>query len=169
MLEVFMLFIRILKAALIVHFLHSQEVRVDINDLMQKQIAYAQAHPEFYKELPIPNLFPQPTSPLPPIAKKQIVSKAIAAFKSASPAHDPAVDQIELQMNTSPVVEPGMSTLVLNAMTNALEQLQRQNSQKEEQLQEAVPKTKAYAGSATTAVLGIVCTLLVRYLDKSNC
>jgi hypothetical protein len=40
-----MLFIRILKAALIVHFLHSQEVRVDINDLMQKQIAYAQAHP----------------------------------------------------------------------------------------------------------------------------
>jgi hypothetical protein len=72
-------------------------------------------------------------------------------------------------MNTSPVVEPGMSTLVLNAMTTALEQLQRQNSQKEEQLQEAVPKTKAYAGSATTAVLGIACTLLVRYLDKSNC
>lgn len=164
-----MFIMRVLKTATVIQILHAGEARIDINDLMQKQIAYAQTHPEFYKDLPVPNLFPQPTSPLPPIAKKQIVSKAIAAFKSASPAHDPAVDQIELQMNTSPVVEPGMSTLVLNAMTNALEQLQRQNSQKEEQLQEAVPKTKAYAGSATTAVLGIVCTLLVRYLDKSNC
>ena len=164
-----MFLMRVLKAATVVKILHAGEARIDINDLMQKQIAYAQTHPEFYKDLPVPNLFSHPTSPLPPIAKKQIVSKAIAAFKSASPAHDPAVDQIELQMNTSPVVEPGMSTLVLNAMTNALEQLQRQNSQKEEQLQEAVPKTKAYAGSATTAVLGIVCTLLVRYLDKSNC
>jgi hypothetical protein len=164
-----MFLMRVLKAATVVKILHAGEARIDINDLMQKQIAYAQTHPEFYKDLPVPNLFSQPTSPLPPIAKKQIVSKAIAAFKSASPAHDPAVDQIELQINTSPVVEPGMSTLVLNAMTNALEQLQRQNSQKEEQLQEAVPKTKAYAGSATTAVLGIVCTLLVRYLDKSNC
>jgi hypothetical protein len=164
-----MFLMRVLKAATVIKILHAGEARIDINDLMQKQIAYAQTHPEFYKDLPVPNLFPQPTSPLPPIAKKQIVSKAIAAFKSASPAHDPAVEQIELQMNTSPVVEPGMSTLVLNAMTNALEQLQRQNSQKEEQLQEAVPKTKAYAGSATTAVLGIVCTLLVRYLDKSNC
>jgi hypothetical protein len=164
-----MFLMRVLKAATVIQILHAGEARIDINDLMQKQIAYAQTHPEFYKDLPVPNLFSQPTSPLPPIAKKQIVSKAIAAFKSASPAHDPAVDQIELQMNTSPVVEPGMSTLVLNAMTNALEQLQRQNSQKEEQLQEAVPKTKAYAGSATTAVLGIVCTLLVRYLDKSNC
>jgi hypothetical protein len=137
-----MLLIRILKAALIVHLLQSQEVRVDINDLMQKQIAYAQAHPEFYKDLPVPNLFPQPTSPLPPIAKKQIVSKAIAAFKSASPAHDPAVEQIELQMNTSPVVEPGMSTLVLNAMTNALEQLQRQNSQKKNNYKKLCLKPK---------------------------
>ena len=164
-----MLLKRILKAATAVNMLYAQEVRVDINDLMEKQIAYAQAHPEFYKDLPTPDLFQKSCTPLPPIAKKQIVSKAIAAFKSASPSQDPAVDQIELQMNTSPVVEPGMSTLVLNAMTNALEQLQRQNSQKEEQLQEAVPKTKAYAGSATTAVLGIACTLLVRYLDKSNC
>jgi hypothetical protein len=163
-----MFLLRILKAALVVHLLQSQEVRVDINDLMQKQIAYAQQHPEFYKSLPAPDLFQKSCSPLPPIAKKQIVSKAIAAFKQSSPAHDPAVAQIEQQIS-SDVVEPGMSTLVLNAMTNALEQLQRQNSQKEEQLQEAVPKTKAYAGSATTAVLGIVCTLLVRYLDKSNC
>ena len=164
-----MLLMRIFKAATVVHLLYAQEVRVDINDLMQKQIAYAKAHPEFYKDLPVPNLFPQPTSPLPPIAKKQIVSKAIAAFKSASPAHDPAVDQIELQMNTSPVVEPGMSTLVLNAMTTALEQLQRQNSQKEEQLQEAVPKTKAYAGGITTALIGAAVTLMVKYLDKTNC
>ena len=164
-----MLLMRIFKAATAVHLLYAQEVRVDINDLMQKQIAYAQAHPEFYKDLPVPNLFPQPTSPLPSIAKKQIVSKAIAAFKSASPAHDPAVEQIELQINTSPVVEPGMSTLVLNAMTSALEQLQRQNSQKEEQLQEAVPKTKAYAGGITTALIGAAVTLMVKYLDKTNC
>ena len=163
-----MLLKRILKAATAVNMLYAQEVRVDINDLMQKQIAYAQQHPEFYKNLPAPDLSQKSCSPLPPIAKKQIVSKAIAAFKQSSPAHDPAVEQIEQQIS-SDVVEPGMSTLVLNAMTTALEQLQRQNSQKEEQLQEAVPKTKAYAGSATTAVLGIVCTLLVRYLDKSNC
>jgi hypothetical protein len=157
-----MLLKRIFKAATAVNMLYAQEVRVDINDLMQKQIAYAQQHPEFYKNLPAPDLFQKSCSPLPPI------SKAIAAFKQSSPAHDPAVEQIEQQIS-SDVVEPGMSTLVLNAMTTALEQLQRQNSQKEEQLQEAVPKTKAYAGSATTAVLGIACTLLVRYLDKSNC
>ena len=163
------MFLRILKTSLIIHLLYSSEARVDINDLMQKQIAYAQTHPELYKQLPLPNLFPQPTSPLPPIAKKQIVSKAIAAFKSASPANDPAVDQIELQMNTSPVVEPGMSTLVLNAMTTALEQLKRQNSQKEEQLQEAVPKTRAYAGGITTALIGAAVTLMVKYLDKTNC
>jgi len=164
-----MFLMRVLKAATVVKILHAGEARIDINDLMQKQIAYAHAHPEFYKELPIPNLFSQPTSPLPPIAKKQIVSKAIAAFKSASPANDPAVDQIELQMNTNPVVEPGMSTLVLNAMTTALEQLKRQNSQKEEQLQEAVPKTRAYAGGITTALIGAAVTLLVKYLDKTNC
>jgi len=163
------MFLRILKTSLVIQLLYSSEAKVDINDLMQKQIAYAHAHPELYKELPIPNLFSQPTSPLPPIAKKQIVSKAIAAFKSASPANDPAVDQIELQMNTSPVVEPGMSTLVLNAMTTALEQLKRQNSQKEEQLQEAVPKTRAYAGGITTALIGAAVTLLVKYLDKTNC
>lgn len=161
--------LRLFKILIIVQWLHASEIRIDINDLMQKQIAYAQTHPELYKELPIPNLLPQPTSPLPPIAKKQIVSKAIAAFKSASPAHDPAVEQIELQINTSPVVEPGMSTLVLNAMTTALEQLQRQNSQKEEQLQEAVPKTKAYAGGITTALIGAAVTLMVKYLDKTNC
>jgi hypothetical protein len=159
---------RVLKAATVIQILHAGEARIDINDLMQKQIAYAQTHPEFYKDLPVPNLFPQPTSPLPPIAKKQIVSKAIAAFKSASPSQDPAVDQIELQIS-SDVVEPGMSTLVLNAMTTALEQLQRQNSQKEEQLQEAVPKTRAYAGGITTALIGAAVTLMVKYLDKTNC
>lgn len=163
-----MFLLRILKAALIVHLLQSQEVRVDINDLMQKQIAYAQQHPEFYKSLPAPDLFQKSCSPLPPIAKKQIVSKAIAAFKQSSPAHDPAVEQIEQQIS-SDVVEPGMSTLVLNAMTTALEQLQRQNSQKEEQLQEAVPKTKAYAGGITTALIGAAVTLMVKYLDKTNC
>ena len=163
-----MFLMRVLKAATVIQILHAGEARIDINDLMQKQIAYAQTHPEFYKDLPVPNLFPQPTSPLPPIAKKQIVSKAIAAFKSASPSQDPAVDQIELQIS-SDVVEPGMSTLVLNAMTTALEQLQRQNSQKEEQLQEAVPKTRAYAGGITTALIGAAVTLMVKYLDKTNC
>jgi hypothetical protein len=163
-----MCLLRILKAALIVHLLQSQEARVDINDLMQKQIAYAQQHPEFYKSLPVPDLFQKSCSPLPPIAKKQIVSKAIAAFKQSSPAHDPAVEQIEQQIS-SDVVEPGMSTLVLNAMTTALEQLQRQNSQKEEQLQEAVPKTRAYAGGITTALIGAAVTLMVKYLDKTNC
>lgn len=163
-----MLLKRIFKAATAVNMLYAGEVRVDINDLMQKQIAYAQQHPEFYKSLSAPDLFQKSCSPLPPIAKKQIVSKAIAAFKQSSPAHDPAVEQIEQQIS-SDVVEPGMSTLVLNAMTTALEQLQRQNSQKEEQLQEAVPKTRAYAGGITTALIGAAVTLMVKYLDKTNC
>lgn len=163
-----MLLKRIFKAATAVNMLYAGEVRVDINDLMQKQIAYAQQHPEFYKSLSAPDLFQKSCSPLPPIAKKQIVSKAIAAFKQSSPAHHPAVEQIEQQIS-SDVVEPGMSTLVLNAMTTALEQLQRQNSQKEEQLQEAVPKTRAYAGGITTALIGAAVTLMVKYLDKTNC
>lgn len=163
-----MLLKRIFKAATAVNMLYAGEVRVDINDLMQKQIAYAQQHPEFHKSLQAPDLFQKSCSPLPPIAKKQIVSKAIAAFKQSSPAHDPAVEQIEQQIS-SDVVEPGMSTLVLNAMTTALEQLQRQNSQKEEQLQEAVPKTRAYAGGITTALIGAAVTLMVKYLDKTNC
>jgi hypothetical protein len=109
-------------------------------------------------------------SPIRPVASPLPMSRSAAReepqpqFRSAPIEHHVAIP-VHAQ-NVQQHSALGFTSILLQAMTDALKQSDQQNSDLEEN---NVDKKKAYGATGFTAIVGLATTLLVHYLSPKNC
>jgi hypothetical protein len=111
------------------------------------------------------NIIPlRPASPPIPMLRSAVPEEPQPQFRSAPTEHHIAIPVQRQTIQQSSAM--GFTSVLLQAMTDALKQSDLQNANLEEN---NVDKKKAFGATGFTALVGLATTLLVHYLSPKSC
>ena len=119
---------------------------------------------ELIRKYSLKNISPLRSASPPLPMFRSAAEDAHPQFRSAPAEYNIAIPAQRQNVQQSSAL--GFTTVLLQAMTDALRQSDQQNVNLE---QNNVDKKKAYGATGFTAIVGLATTLLVHYLSPKNC